>query len=239
MHLQSLVFQIVQSGFNPDVVIAWRIQMTALLTAVTLHEVAHGYAALRMGDPTARDAGRLTFNPIAHFDIFGALMILIGAPIAWAKPVPVNPTRFDRGRSYKRSIMIVSIAGIVTNIITAFLAYFLVRILILTLGSVSTQALGTAVGILTLYFQRLALISVFLAVFNLLPVPPLDGFKFFGQFMSARLYNTLLRYQRQIGLAFLLMIIFGGGVFSRVLNTLATPILWLIQTPINWLFSFF
>ena len=166
-------------------------------------------------------------------------MILIGAPIAWAKPVPVNPTRFDRGRSYKRSIMIVSIAGIVTNIITAFLAYFLVRMLILTLGSVSTQALGTAVGILTLYFQRLALISVFLAVFNLLPVPPLDGFKFFGQFMSARLYNTLLRYQRQIGLAFLLMIIFGGGVFSRVLNTLATPILWLIQTPINWLFSFF
>lgn len=135
--------------------------------------------------------------------------------------------------------MVVAVAGVVTNLVTAFAAFFLYRLLLLLLGQLTFQGLALAVSILALFFQRLTLISVFLAVFNMLPVPPLDGFKFFGQFMSARLYNLLLRYERQIGLVFLFLILFGRGLLWNVLDRIASPILWVIQTPINWLFGLF
>ena len=235
----GMIIQVIRSGFDTTVVLTWLIQMVALLTAVTLHEVAHGYAALKVGDPTARDMGRLTLNPLAHFDLIGGLLIVLGAPVAWAKPVPVNTARFDQKRPFRRAMMIVAIAGVVTNLVTAFISFFLRALLIRIAFGLTLEPLLNVFGILILFFERLALISVFLAVFNMLPVPPLDGFKFFGQFMSPRIYNTLLRYERQIGMVFLFLIIFGRNYLWIVLDRIASPILWVLQAPIVWFFNLF
>lgn len=141
-----------------------------LLAAVILHEMAHGYAALRLGDPTAKLAGRLTLNPLPHIDLFGTvllpgMLILSGAPFVfgYAKPVPVN---FGRLHNPKRDMVVVAAAGPATNVVLAALAASLFH------ATVADPADPGVWGLILLYS---ILINVTLAVFNMLPVPPLDG----------------------------------------------------------------
>jgi len=173
----------------------------AFLLAITIHEFSHGYIAYRLGDPTAKDAGRLTFNPIAHLDLFGTLALLfIG--FGWAKPVPVNPNNFADPR---KDNLWVALAGPASNFISAFLFGILFRALGPFLG-------GFEIGLVILKMLYLAiLINLILTVFNLLPIPPLDGFHILEGFVSNENYIRLQSYAR-----YGTMILFGLVMVSVV-----------------------
>lgn len=217
---------------------AWIIRVLALLFSLSVHELAHGWTAYRLGDPTAREAGRLTMNPLSHLDRFGAAMILLGAPIAWARPVPVNPARFRRGVTVKGGLVRVAAAGPLSNLVIAAAAYLIFGVMQLTL----LTRMGTALSPVYLLAQlmlTLFYINLNLAVFNLLPVPPLDGFKVFGALLPSRAYHGLMRYEQYIGVVFLLLIVFRPGWLSGVLTVVRYPLQWLITTPLNLIFNLF
>lgn len=143
------------------------IQLLALFMAIVPHEVAHGYVAWKLGDPTARRAHRLTLNPLAHIDLFGSILLplflfFLKSPVlfGWAKPVPFNPWYF---RDQRRGIMLVGAAGPVTNFVLAMLSGILYRMI------------GPSGGIIALFLIYLCMTNIFLGVFNLIPIPPLDG----------------------------------------------------------------
>ncbi len=204
-----------------------------IIFSLSVHEFAHAYWARRLGDDTAERAGRLTLNPLAHLDPLGTLMMVF-ARVGWAKPVPINPVQFTRAKTMKRGILEVSLAGPVSNLILSFISYFIRTLLIFAFPSVFLGKYYIVISIL----ETLFILNIFLAVFNLLPVPPLDGFKIFGTLLPDRLYYKLMSYERYIGLVFIALVIFGGGIFGLVINALASPIITAISYPINLLFGF-
>lgn len=158
----------------------------AFLLAITIHEFSHGYIAYRLGDPTAKNAGRLTFNPISHLDPFGTLAILfIG--FGWAKPVPVDPRNFSDPR---RDNLWVALAGPASNFLTAIAFGILFRLL-------STIITGPGIGEIIILMIYLAVwINLVLTIFNLLPIPPLDGFHILEGLVSYETYIKLQQYAR-------------------------------------------
>ena len=172
-----------------------------LLYAVIFHELAHGWVAYRMGDPTAKSMGRLSLNPLRHLDPMGTLMLfLVG--FGWAKPVPVN---FNQLRDKRLGMILVSSAGIITNILLAFCALFLYRLLSLPSSGIAAQLLY--------YFAR---INIILAAFNLIPLPPLDGSKILMGFASPNVRNFLFRFERY-GFFVIIALLF-LGVLDPVIN---------------------
>lgn len=151
-----------------------------LLYSVIIHELAHGWVADRMGDPTAKMAGRLTLNPLKHLDPIGTLMLFIFG-FGWAKPVPVN---FGYVSSTRKGLVLISSAGIVANLILAFLSVLIFRLLSPSESSTTSQII---------YYM--AQINIILASFNLIPIPPLDGSKILMGFSSKSFQYTLSRIE--------------------------------------------
>lgn len=212
--------------------------ITILVLAVSLsfHEFAHAWMANRLGDPTAANAGRLSMNPLHHLDPIGSLVFVLTRRIGWARPVPVNPARFDRKYTVKRGMMLTSLAGPVSNFILGTLSvilYYVVTTILLLRGGVSNMMLDLARQMLLMFYSA----NMTLGLFNLLPVPPLDGYKVFGAILPQRLYIQVMRYERYIGLVFLLLVWFGGGILTKVMNVLMIPFDFLIHDPIYWLFK--
>lgn len=178
----------------------------AALFCITVHETSHGYAAYRLGDPTAKNAGRLSLNPIKHIDLLGFLMMLV-AHVGWAKPVPVDPRYF---KDPKRGMALTALAGPVSN--------FVLALLVLALGSLVFRfALGSEFAAYVLLFLcYTAVLSVGLGLFNLIPIPPLDGAKIFYAVLPDKLYATMLRYERYV--RFLVLILAWAGAFSGPLD---------------------
>ncbi len=188
-----------------------------LLYSVILHEVAHGWVAYRMGDPTAKWSGRLSLNPARHLDVLGTLMVfLVG--FGWAKPVPVNINNIPDRR---KGLVFVSSAGIVANILFAVAALLFLR-LFSSSGS----------GILGVLVYHLVQINITLAALNLIPVPPLDGSKILMGIVSERAAYGLARMERY---GFLLII---GLLFFGILNPLISLFRGMILSAIAVLFSF-
>jgi len=152
-----------------------------LLYAVIFHELAHGWVAYRMGDPTAKMMGRLTLNPLKHLDPMGTMMLFLFG-FGWAKPVPVNLNLLHDKR---KGMILVSSAGIITNMLLAFSALFLLRLL-------SSSLPQTGVKLLYIF----ARINIILAAFNLIPLPPLDGSKILMGFAPSNVQNFLSRFER-------------------------------------------
>jgi Zn-dependent protease len=181
----------------------YAIQIPAILIALTFHEYMHGRVAYALGDPTPKNQGRLTLNPIKHLDPLGSLLLLL-VGFGWAKPVEVNPFHFkgDRGKG----MLWVSLAGPGTNLVLAVLAAAAWR---LTGGS------GT---IMSFFFQYLFQINVVLAVFNLLPVPPLDGSKILAGLLPLKYRHVIYNIER-FGTVILLLLVITGfiGVILRPL----------------------
>jgi Zn-dependent protease len=160
------------------------LRIPAILIALTVHEYAHGYVAWWKGDNTAKAHGRLTFNPLAHLDVFGTLMLFFG-PFGWAKPVPVNPMNLDNP---KRDMIYVGAAGPLSNIVLAIFFGIILRLIKVSPGFLSFSHL------FIIFLQLCVLINLGLSFFNLLPIPPLDGSNILLGLLPADKIGTYLRY---------------------------------------------
>ncbi len=164
-----------------------------VLAAITVHEASHGYVAYLLGDPTAKNAGRLTLNPLKHLDPLGTLVLVMTRMIGWAKPVPVDPRYFS---DPKRGMMLVSVAGPASNFAMALLFALLYHVLFFTWGSMGNQASSAVFTPLVLMCQAGVVINLALGMFNLLPIPPLDGSKILAGVLPPDMAHGLLRLER-------------------------------------------
>jgi len=178
-------------------------RLIPLVLSLTVHEWAHAYSAFRLGDDTAARMGRLTLNPIPHIDPIGTLLLpLLGVPFGWAKPVPVNPSNFDRKISMRTGDVIVSIAGPFSNLVLAVIC--VIALALLYRFAPETMFEHRAVGML---LERGFVINVILALFNMLPVPPLDGGHVANGLMPYRFRPQWERFAA-VGPAVLMAIVF-------------------------------
>ena len=210
-----------------------------LLFSVIVHEVAHGWAALKCGDPIARDAGRLTFNPIPHIDPFmtillPAMLIFSGSGfiIGGAKPVPVNPYNFKRG---EKDNMLVAFAGPASNILLALVAFILSIVVVYTWRVTESPVFLTALKFLNI----IIFLNLILANFNLLPIPPLDGSHILAYFLKGEAKIAYLKLRR-FGFMILVGIIMLGGLLpirGGLFHLLLTPSFKLIGLFNNFLFN--
>ena len=189
---------------NLDWTVPVQIVMNILpsLLCITLHELSHGYVACRLGDTTAKDAGRLTLNPIKHIDIMGLLMMVVFR-FGWAKPVPVNMYRF---KNPKKGMAVTALAGPACNFLLAGVFLFLYGLLFYPLHTGGT----VAETVLQLIYTT-AYLSLSLAVFNLIPIPPLDGSKVLFSLIPDENYFKLMRYERY-GMILLLVLVSTKGL---------------------------
>ena len=174
------------------------------LICITLHELSHGFVAYKLGDTTAKDAGRLTLNPIKHLDIMGILMMVV-FHFGWAKPVPVNMYRF---KNPKQGMAITAVAGPLMNVLITIVFLFLYGLLFRPLGQ---ENLVLEMIYLTAY------LSISFAIFNIIPISPLDGSKVLFSVLPSERYDQLMRYERY-GMILLLVLV-SSGIFGRPLST--------------------
>jgi len=195
------------------------LSIPALMVAVILHEVAHGWVAYRWGDPTAKLAGRLTLNPIPHIDPVGTLLLpgmflILGSPIifGWAKPVPINPTNF---RDLRMGTFFTSIAGVAMNLSLAVVFGILYRA-VSNLSEVVDPFLAQSVMYpLLIFCAKSVLINLVLAFFNAVPIPPLDGSKAVMSLLSFRYWEIFYRYE-VYGFLLITLLLF-TGILGRII----------------------
>jgi len=178
--------------------------LPAIIIALSFHELAHGYAAYKLGDITAKNDGRLSLNPLKHIDPIGLLFIVI-FQIGWAKPVMVNPNNL---RNPKKDMAIISMAGPLTNILLSIL-FFVLYLLLSYNPSIPEFAIR--------FIHSSLIINLVLAIFNLLPIPPLDGSKVLGSLLPDDLYYKVVMYNPRIGMGILIVLMVTGWL-GRILG---------------------
>lgn len=189
-------------------ILVYLMHALVLLTAFPIHEFAHGYAAYKMGDNTAKYQGRLTINPFAHMDLWGTIMMLL-VGFGWAKPVPINPNNF---KNRKVGMALTALAGPMSNFLMAYIAMILCKIVMYT-----TTLEGVSYQIFYMLYYVVVL-NLGLAVFNLLPIPPLDGSRIFNVFLKEETYFKIMRYEQLIFIV--LILVMQVGLLSGPLSTL-------------------
>ncbi len=195
-----------------EYIATFAILVVPVLLAVTLHEVAHGWAAYKCGDPTAKMAGRLTLNPLKHLDLVGTLVFFITRMVGWAKPVPVNPHNFRRPR---QDMVWVAAAGPLANILLAAAFAVLFRLLAAGVDVIPFALLKP----LILTAQYGVIINIGLAVFNVLPIPPLDGSNILAGLLPLEL---AVKYERLTPYGFVILLIL---IFTNLVDKIIFPII--------------
>lgn len=203
------VLTYLREGMYFEAIIAVLSRCFIVFCCMPIHELAHGLIADKCGDKTARAQGRLTINPLAHLDPIGTIMIfLVG--VGYAKPVPVNPAKL---RHPRKNMALIALAGPASNLIMSFLCVFIYfGIYRFAPESTVTEAVCT-------FFNFAAVVNISLAVFNLLPVPPLDGAKIWGSILPDKIYFKIMSYEKYIMIG--LMVLLFLGVFNRIVSTIS------------------
>ncbi len=205
------------------------LSLPVVLMALSVHESAHGYAAYKLGDPTARNFGRITLNPIKHFDLVGFLCMVL-AHFGWAKPVPVNARNF---RNPRRDMALTGAAGPLSNLLLAIIHLLVLRISMIFItkaymteavsfsyafmtDAAFTGSIGFTVTALIVYLLNLGVVmNVVLAIFNLIPIPPFDGSRIFYVFLPPKWYFGIMKYERFIMIGFFVVLL--SGILDRPL----------------------
>ena len=198
--------QEIWNGFDFTYLLSIIMGIIPALLCITLHELSHGYVAYKLGDNTAKERGRLTLNPLKHLDIVGLLMMMV-FHVGWAKPVPVNMFRF---KNPKRDMAITALAGPVSNFLISIVFLFIFGLLYIPL-----QAGKLGIYILNM-LEMTAYLSLGLGLFNLIPVPPLDGSKVLFSLLSNEHYYKLMRYEKY-GMIVMLILV-STGILGKPLS---------------------
>lgn len=223
-----MIFDIFRNGFTAANLVTLLARVFVLFCVLPVHEFAHALVANRLGDKTAKLAGRLTLNPLAHLDLFGTLMILL-VGFGYAKPVPVNPRNF---KNQKGGMAITAAAGPLSNLLMAVL-YLLVWRLIMEFAPNQAISVDNIWYLLWLFCYYVAQVNVMLAVFNLLPIPPLDGSRIWAIFLPNRIYYKILEYERYIVIAVFALLLFGKLDFllSWLTDKVLAVLIKLVELP--------
>ncbi|MEE0795645.1 MAG: site-2 protease family protein [Oscillospiraceae bacterium] len=222
------ILQSIWRGLDWSVLTNLLLSVVPALICITLHELAHGYVAYRLGDDTVKRAGRLTLNPLRHIDIMGLLMMIV-FKFGWAKPVPVNMWKF---KNPKKGMAITAAAGPIANLLIALVFLFLYGFLFALL-----HRPGRSLNWLLEMLYITAYLSIALAIFNIIPIPPLDGSKVLFSCISDRSYTKLMYYERY-GMIILLVLVL---LLSRTsLDPLSRAAYWVMDKlffAANWGFG--
>lgn len=221
-----MLISLIRSGASPrDILIQLLLTLPIILMSLTLHECAHGWVAMKCGDRTASNLGRLSINPIKHLDPIGFLcMLLFG--FGWAKPVPINSRNFRKPR---RDIALTAAAGPCMNLAVSFVMVLVQAIFVRIVG-IEKIAEVTWMYVLYLFLYLFVEMNAFLAIFNLIPIPPFDGSRIIHVFMPAKWYFKLQKSERVIQIIILILFwVDPFGIFSGCLT-------WLTNNVINLMY---
>ena len=227
-------------NLDPQKIFEILIRIPIVLISLSVHEVAHGYAAYKLGDPTARNLGRLSLNPLKHLDPIGTLCMLLFR-FGWAKPVPISTRYF---KNPKRGMAISALAGPLSNLIMSFVAYIIsIYVLVFSINGghvvfdlswdlIAITDPGKFLYVLYLFFDTFFLLNISLAVFNLLPIPPLDGSRILFVILPDKAYFAVMKYEQII--YFVLM----GCLFFGVLDPAINAVFSFFINIFEWLTQF-
>ena len=207
---------IANAGSTAEIVITVFTFLVIMLVAFPLHECSHGWMAMLLGDKTAEESGRLTLNPIAHIDPMGAVaMLLFG--IGWAKPVPVNPSRCNKVKP-KTAMALTAMAGPLSNLLLAYVVTIIYKIVMYSNAEILMSGKESMYLYLVVALSQIVYLNIYLAIFNLLPIPPFDGSRLFLVFLPTKLYFKVMKYERIIMIVIMVLLLL--GVFSIPLRFL-------------------
>lgn len=207
--------------FDPYNIVLWIMRFVIVLIALTVHEYAHGYVAFKLGDPTAKAVGRLSLNPLRHLNPVGFLSMLFFG-FGWATPVPIYARNF---KNPKRGMALCALAGPVSNLLLALLGALGTSLL----GPLMLKTASSPIQVSAYFFFYLfTQLNISLAIFNLIPVPPLDGSRVLSVFLPPKAYFGMMRYERQIGIGFFLFMILddrlGFGILDLILGNAVSAV---------------
>ncbi|NLP26858.1 MAG: site-2 protease family protein [Clostridiales bacterium] len=212
---------------DPFLVLKYIVRVMIIFLILPIHEYAHAWAAKKLGDDTALYSGRLTLNPLAHIDILGAVCLFFTG-FGWAKPVPVNPIRFKKPR---KGMALTALAGPASNLIVAFIAMIIYRFVLYS--DISDKMGIQNASFVFFMISAFISINIGLAVFNLLPIPPLDGSKILSYFTSAKFDKFLFQYQQYLPIIFIVLIV--SGILSGPINWISSIIYDGMILLTNWI----
>ena len=220
-----IVLGIMSMGANA--ILSLALTIPGVVLAITFHEYAHALAAYKLGDDTPKIQGRLNLNPFSHLDPFGIAMLLF-VHIGWGKPVEINPRNFNSNISLAKAEAIVSAAGPITNIL---LAIILTIINVIIVKFVPMFVVSEVGFIIMLILQNAIVVNIGLGVFNLIPLPPLDGSKIFINFMPYNAKQWIYNNERMLYIIFLVLWITGlaGTIISPIINAIYSGITWCVS----------
>lgn len=221
------ILGLIRNGEYLQAVVSVLSRCFVVFCCLPIHELAHGWVANLLGDNTAKNQGRLTFNPLAHLNPIGTIMIFLFG-IGYANPVPINPNNFKKP---KQGMALTALAGPVSNVLLGFISVFFCYAIQKFTGYQAGNSIGSAVAA---FFYFAAYVNVTLAVFNLLPIPPLDGSKVLAAVLPDKAYYKYMQYERYVMLAVLILLF--TGVLDRPISFLSNAMMTLISIIPNLIF---